>query len=146
MPLKVTVGETYPTSPIATASSTKFTVEAKMWIKHESYDPSSNTTNIGLIYLPVNIVRSSNVAISYLYLNDPEDSTVFGLSFLNQIADIAGWGRTTLFGAVSPTLKKATAKIVSLAVCQTKWSSANAKQICTESVSTTTIQNMCTGK
>ncbi len=142
----VTIGETNVGASTANAARTRHSVEAKMWIKHESYDNEIDTNDIALIYLPTNVVRSTNVGVAYLYLNDPEDSTVFGLSFLNQIANIAGFGQTSTFTAVSsPTLKKATARIVSLTACQTQHF-VNAKQICTESVSTTNVQNMCPGK
>jgi hypothetical protein len=118
-----------------------------MWKQHESFNDFSYVNDIGLIYLPVNVHRSKHVAISYLYLNDPEESSVFGLSFLNQVGDIAGWGQTSQTGSDSPTLKKTTAKIANLANCQTaQYYGVASKQICASSVDSTTISNPCTGK
>jgi secreted trypsin-like serine protease len=113
-----------------------------MWIQHESFNVFTYVNDIGLVFLPVNVHRSSNIAIGYLYLNDPEDSTVFGLSFLNQDGDIAGWGQTAQTASDSPTLKKATTKIASLTDCQTQHTDAASKQICTRSP-TTNIKNSC---
>jgi hypothetical protein len=144
--IEVTIGETNVGASTANAARTRHSVEAKMWKQHESYSSDFYNDNIALIYLPTNVVRSTNVGVAYLYLNDPEDSNVFAASFLNQVGNIAGFGQTAQTGAVSPTLKTATAKIFSLTDCQTQHSHANSKNICTKSVDTTIIKNMCLGK
>jgi hypothetical protein len=143
----VTIGETNVSASATAAASTRHIVEAKMWTKHESYDPLSmaSANDIGLIYLPTNFVRSSNVAIAYLYLNDPEESSVFTASFLNQVGDIAGFGGSQT-ESVSPTLKKATAKIVSLTDCQTSHPLVVSTQFCTKSPDSTNISSPCDGK
>jgi hypothetical protein len=141
--LQVTIADVNPSSTTSTASTTKYTVQAKMWVQHEGYDSNTNVNNIALIFLPTNVYRSSNAAISYLYLNDPEESAIFAASFFNQVADIVGFGRTSSFTAIPPRLRKATTRIVSLSDCQTVRTDANAKQIC---IKDTTAKNMCPGK
>jgi hypothetical protein len=136
---EVTVGETNMATTYANQASSRYTVMAKKWLLHPSFDGSLN--NIGLVYLPVSVTRGPNVDIIFLYLNDPEDSSIFTTYYYNQIVEVAGWGRISNTGANSDTLKVTTVKIMDTAVCQTSFtSSIGTKKACFLSASPTVVQ------
>jgi chymotrypsin-like protease len=137
--IQVTVGDT-DISATGTAK-TRYTVMAKQWIKHENFSTSTLANDIALVYLPVNVYRSTNVDIAYLYLNDPADSSVFNTYFLNQLVNVAGWGRISQTGAYSDTLKHTEVKIIDAATCQPSYTiTIDSKRLCIKSGSTTTMQ------
>jgi hypothetical protein len=138
--VEVTVGETNIASTYANQASSRYTVMAKKWLSHPTFD--GNLDNIGLIYLPVNVNRGPNVDIIYLYLYDPEVSSVFTTYFLNQVVEVAGWGRISQTGAFSATLKYTSVKIMDTATCQTAYGTTTigSKKACVLSASTTVVQ------
>ncbi len=75
-------------------SSIMYNFEPKMWLRHPNYDLGTKANDIALIYCPINTRRSKNVAIGYFYLQDLTDTGVFTASYLNQIVEVAGWGKT----------------------------------------------------
>ncbi len=62
------------------------------------------------------------MAIAYLYMHDPTESTEFTKSYLDQIVQVAGWGDTAGVGTLSDSLKKIDQKIMDKADCQTFFS------------------------
>jgi hypothetical protein len=76
-----------------------------MWLRHPNYDLGTKANDIALIYCPINTNRSKNVAIVYIYLQDPTDTGVFAGSYLNQIVEVVGWGEAES-GVDSSYLKK----------------------------------------
>jgi hypothetical protein len=137
--LEVTVGETNMATTYANQASSRYTVMAKKWILHPDYDGSLNS--IGLVYLPVNVNRSPNVDIIYLYPNDPEDTGIFTTSFYNQVVETAGWGRISETGPNSDALKFTTVKIIDTTVCQGSYSTTiGSKKACFVSANPPVVQ------
>jgi hypothetical protein len=129
--VEVTIGETNVDAAISAASATRHIVEAKKLLKHPSYVPSTKVDDIALIYLPVNTVKSANVAIGYLYLNDPSDAAVFTAAYYNRLPNTVGWGQTGNSAGLSPTLKYSQATIITVASCAPDRPDVTAKNICT---------------
>jgi hypothetical protein len=100
---------------------------------------NSSTTydnDIALIYLPVNAVKSANVAIGYTPMQDPSDTAVFNAYFYNNNwVKMVGWGQTAQGGTLSSTLQYAQALMITLATCQTSYSYVTTNHICTGQIS-----------
>jgi hypothetical protein len=104
-------------STLATQSTTKYTFEARMWLTHPSYSTTQGN-DIALVYCPTNVIKSKNVGIAYLYMQDPTESSIFDAFYLNQAVQVAGWGDALNNGLLSDTLKYTEQQIVAYATCQ----------------------------
>jgi hypothetical protein len=93
-----------------------------MWIEHPDFDSNRDYNNdIGLVYCPQNTIRSGNVRIAYLYLQDPTETSTYDLFYKNQIVEIAGWGRTSQTESLFDTLKYTEQKIIDIPTCRTSY-------------------------
>jgi hypothetical protein len=89
-----------------------------MWLQHPDFNFITQANDIGLVYCPTNGIRSNNVGITYLYMQDPTVSSIFDAFYVNQIVQTAGWGRISDMGSLSDTLKYTEQKIMTTAMCQ----------------------------
>lgn len=140
--MKVTIGEVNRVSTLSNASPNKYVVYAKMFKRHPNYVSSTRINNIMLIYLPSDSYWSLNAAVPALYLKDPQISTVYTASYLDQVVDVAGWGRTTTV-VQSETLQTTKMKFIDAAACRTAFPGTSSKDLCLTSASTTVNQITC---
>ncbi len=138
--VEVTIGETNVGAATSAASATRYTVEAKKLLQHPSYNPNTYDNDIAIINLPSNGVRSENVGIGYLYLQDPSISAVFTAAFYNNNVKMVGWGQTGQTAGLSSTLQHAQASIITVATCLGQYPSVTANQICTTLISSSSPQ------
>jgi hypothetical protein len=139
--VEVTIGETNVDAATSAASATRHTVEAKRFLKHPLYDyPLGKANDIALVYLPTNAVRSANVGIGYLYLNDPSNAAVFTAAYYNRQPKMFGWGQTGQTAGLSSTLQHAQASIITLGTCGVQYGFLNTNQICTAPISSSSPQ------
>jgi hypothetical protein len=138
--VEVTIGETNVGAATSAASATRHTIEAKKLLKHPLYSSTTYDNNIALIYLPVNAVKSANVAIGYTPMQDPSDTAVFNAYFYNNNVKMVGWGQTAQGGTLSSTLQYAQALMITRSSCLSTYSDATTNHICTKQISTSNMQ------
>jgi hypothetical protein len=137
------MGDVASDPAVASYATTRVKIQAKRIIVHSDQDFTTGLANIGLVYLPINSIRTTNSDVAYLYLNDPSDSSVYTTYFFNQVVKVAGWGEIGESLANSPVLLETEVKIVDATTCQGSYPSADATTICVQSASTTAVQGAC---
>ncbi len=138
----MTIGETdlAVTLP-ADISPTRNVINARQWVIHELYNPSTYANDIALVYLPLNTYYSSNTEIGYFYMNDPTVLSIFNTFHLNQAAVVAGWGSIGYNGALATKLQYANLRIIDTTTCANTFSvPVTTKQVCAVSSSTSPLQ------